>query len=271
MVMTELKSLAFENHYLVSPLTPGSGGLALLWKSDINIQINETSCNYIDTEITYKGTSFSSLFVYGAPEQSNRQGVWDSLSRLRADRDNPWILMGDFNEITDNSEKAGGRERPESTFNAFRSFLSSCDLFDLKHTGDFLSWRGQRHSHLVHCRLDRTLVNSSWSDLFPNGRAHYLPFEASDHRPLLTTFDSKQKKKAGIFRYDRRLRNNEEIRVLVEAAWQANSNLPVANRISSCRKAIVKWSKQFYINSQQKISELGKELDLAMAARNTDT
>ena len=46
-----------------------------------------------------------------------------------------------------------------------------CDLFDLKHTGNFLSWRGKRHTHLVNCRLDRAMANSSWSDLFPNGRA----------------------------------------------------------------------------------------------------
>ncbi|KAG2322034.1 hypothetical protein Bca52824_015247 [Brassica carinata] len=165
----------------------------------------------------------------------------------------------------------GGRERPEASFSAFGTFLSTCDLFDLKHTGDFLSWRGQRHSHLVHCRLDRTLVNSSWSDYFPNGRSHYLPFEGSDHRPLLTTFDSKQKKTSGVFRYDRRLRNNEDVKALISATWLASSSLTVANRISNCRKAIVTWSKQFYINSQKNINDLRKELDLAMAARDVDT
>lgn len=251
-MISELKSLDYENHFLVTLVSPGSGGLALYWKSDIHIQIHESNCNFIDTEITFKGTSFLSTFVYGAPDQSNRQGVWDSLSNLNSTRDKPWILTGDFNEITDNSEKAGDRERPESSFCAFRSFLSSCDLFDLKHTGDFLSWRGQRHTHLVHCRLDRTLVNSLWSDLFPNGRSHYLPFEGSDHRPLLTTFDSKQKKSTGVFRYDRRLRNNEEVKALISTTWLAASNLPVAIKISNCRKAIVAWSKQFYANSQKK-------------------
>ena len=265
MVLTELQPLNYEGSFLVTPTSSGSGGLALLWKNDIDVNILTSNPNFIDTMISFKGTSFNGTFVYGAPDWTKRQEVWDSLADISASRNAAWFLTGDFNEITDNSEKAGGRERPESSFCAFRSFISSCDLFDLKHIGDFLSWRGQRHSHLVHCRLDRSLVNSSWSGLFPNGRAHYLQYEGSDHRPILSTFDSKKKKTSGIFRYDRRLRNNEAVKNLIETTWKAASDLPVINRISKCRKAIVAWSKEFYVNSRKKINELKEALDTTMA------
>lgn len=227
-VTTELKELNFEMQYLVSPVTPGSGGLALLWKKDADVTINSANPNFIDTSIAFKGKSFNGTFVYGAPDVANRLDVWSQLCNLSMACDAPWFLTGDFIEITDNSEKSGGLERPESSFSNFRSFLSSCDLFDLKHSGNFLSWRDQRHSHLVHCRLDRAMANSSWSDLFPNGRAHYLKFEASDHRPLVSTFDSKKKKSSRIFRYDRRLRDNEEISTLISKIWSENPNLSIA-------------------------------------------
>ena len=271
MVMSKLDTLRYEKHFLLSPDSPASGGLALLWKSDVEIQILATTRNFIDTLVSFKGTSFHATFVYGAPGIAKRQAVWNLLSDIASTRSTPWFLTGDFNEIIDNSEKAGGTERPESSFGAFRSFLSSCDLFDIKHTGDFLSWRGQRHSHLVHCRLDRSLANSSWSDLFPNGRTHYLPFEGSDHMPILSTFDSKRKKSSGLFRYDRRFRNNEAVTALVQEVWEASPGLSVANRISKCRKAIVNWSKKFYINSQKKITELKSALDAAMASRTAGT
>lgn len=208
--------------------------------------------------------------MYGAPEVPKRQEVWDQLLAIAESRDSAWFLTGDFNEITGNGEKSGGRERPESSFTAFRSFLSACDLFDLKHSGNFLSWRGVRHTHLIHCRLDRAIANSAWSDLFPNGRSHYLSFEGSDHRPVLSVFDSKKKKPQKLFRYDRRLRDNEEVRELVDKVWREEPNLTIAQRIGKCRHAIAAWSKTNYINSQKLIAELRKELDKAMADQLDD-
>lgn len=220
-VLKETETLNFDSHFLVPPHGQSAGGLALLWRKEINLQVLSSSQNHIDTSITYKGQKFHSTFVYGAPEIPNRRAVWEMLTNISEIRNgDPWFLTGDFNEITDNSEKSGGRERPESTFSLFRSFLSSCDLFDIRHTGNFLSWRGQRGSHLVHCRLDRAMANSGWSDKFPNGRAHYLPFEGSDHRPILSIFDSKLKKAQRLFRYDRRMRDNTEVKQLIDKVWR---------------------------------------------------
>lgn len=269
-VTKELKDLNLEKQFLVSPITPGSGGLALPWKKVVDVSINSSNPNFIDSLISFKGKSFNGTFVYGAPNISKHLDVWTQLCDLSASRDFPWFLTGDFNEITDNSEKSGGLERPESSLSNFRSFLSLCDLFDLKHTGNFLSWRGQRHSHLVHCRLDRAMANSSWSDMFPNGRSHYLKFEASDHRPLVSTFDSKRKKKARIFRYDRRLRDNDEISALISKVWNDNPELTVSSRISKCRHAVSAWSKEFHSNRKKLILELKNSLDVALASHIVD-
>lgn len=233
-VLKETESLHLDSHFLISPEGHGAGGLALLWRSDINIQILSSNRNFINTMITFKNTNFQSTFIYGAPEIHLRQEAWNSLTNIAAPSDSPWFLTGDFNEITSNAEKSGGIERPESSFSNFRTFLSSCDLFDIKHSGNFLSWRGKRGTHLVHCRLDRTLANSSWSDLFPNGRSQYLQFEGSDHRPLISVFNSKKKKPNRLFRYDRRLRDNQEVKAIIDKAWNESPHLSVSKRISRC-------------------------------------
>ena len=75
--------------------------------------------------------------------------------------------------------------------------------------------------------------------MFLNGRSHCLQFESSDHRPTISTFDSKQKKPQRLFRYDRRLRDNEEVKEIIDKAWK-ESNVPVMERISRCRHAISK-------------------------------
>lgn len=140
-------------------------------EKDIDLTILSTSNNFIDTRIIYKGKSFLATFTYGEPDHSKRNAFWETLSTLHSNPKGPWFLTGDFNELIDNSEKRGGPARAEGTFTAFRTFLSENDLFDLKHSGNALSWRGKRGTHLVRCRLDRAMSNPEWMDLFPSCRS----------------------------------------------------------------------------------------------------
>lgn len=97
-----------------------------------------------------------------------------------------------------------------------RSFYSEGDLYDLPHSGDFLSWRGKRGDYLVRCRLDRAAANSAWAEMFPTARIQYLDYEGSDHRPIVTIVEPERNKRKGMFRYDRRLKDNIEVKALVE-------------------------------------------------------
>lgn len=159
-----------------------SGGLILLWKSDIDLEIIASSSNFIDTKLTSARASFHFTFIYGEPALENRLELWNEISSLGISRDSAWILSGDFNEIVDNSEKRGGVTRAEKSFINFRSFITQNGLLDLKHSGNSLSWRGMRHIHFVQARLDRSMSNKAWFELFPSGRTQYLRFEGSDHR-----------------------------------------------------------------------------------------
>ena len=105
----------------------------------------------------------------------------------------------------DNSEKCGGPYRAEGILCAFRTFLSQNGLFDLNHSVSYLSWRGQRHSHLVQCRPDRSIRNSKWTDLFHSCLSQYLKYKGSDHRPMLSFLDTTKRKCQKMFRYDKRL------------------------------------------------------------------
>jgi len=185
---------------------------------------------------------------------------------LGTNRSEPWFITGDFNDIIEPSEKEGGIKRPVGSFVDLRSFMSTCDLFDLRHSGNFLSWRGTRNEHLVHCRLDRAMSNTAWAEEYPSGRSDYLRFEGSDHRPLITHFDLKKKKKKGLFRYDRRLRDNEEVRLLISEAWSFDDQESVEEKINRCRASIIRWSREAHQNSQKLIEDYKQKLDKAMSS-----
>lgn len=185
----------FTNHFTVPPVGL-SGGLALSWKDCVTLEIMFASANVIDTRVTFNNKSFFVSYIYGAPQRENRAAFWQTLSDIGAQRgEEAWLLTGDFNDLLDNSEKVGGPLRWEGSFLSFRNFVSQHGLWDLQLSGNSLSWRGTRYTHFIQSRLDRAMANVAWMEMFPAGRCEYLRFEGSDHRPILTHFDSNLKKK----------------------------------------------------------------------------
>ena len=88
-----------------------SGGLALWWKEDINVQMMVSSKNLIDTYIVFQGCEMGCrvFWVYGAPVYEERKAVWDVIKGKARYIQGAWMCIGDFNDILLYSEKQGGR------------------------------------------------------------------------------------------------------------------------------------------------------------------
>ncbi|KAG2241564.1 hypothetical protein Bca52824_096451 [Brassica carinata] len=92
-----------------------------------------------------------------------------------------------------------------------------------------------------------------------------MEFQGSNHRPLISYFDTKKKKKASLFRFDRSLKENLEVKQLILDTWDANNEAPVDIRLSACRKAICAWNRQQARNSKLTIDHLKLELNRVMS------
>ncbi|KAG2313013.1 hypothetical protein Bca52824_024570 [Brassica carinata] len=248
-----------------------SGGLSLLWDDETDITILESSPNLIDVRIVYKGTSSFVSFVYGAPATENRASFWNKLGVVGQGRDDPWLLTGDFNDILNNAEKVGGPIRPEGSFSAFRSFVTQNGLWDLKHSGEHLSWRGNRHTHFIRSRLDRAMGNCSWAEAYPMGRCRYLRFEGSDHRPLMTYFNGEKPKRRGMFRFNRALTEQEEVTGIIDEAWNASPLDSVILKLNKCRRSIILWAKEQQSQSNLIIKQTQEALERALSDPFPDT
>ena len=153
-VLKKTEQLTYEHRVLVPPVGHGAGGLALLWKQEVNLQVLSANANHIDTCIEFEGNNFFAFFIYGDTDKPKRRQLWEHIIYLSDSRDAPLFVTGDFNDLTSNTEKEGGPSREEGSFTDMRTFMAEADLYDLQHSGDPLSWRGQRGLHLVRCRLD---------------------------------------------------------------------------------------------------------------------
>ena len=165
----------------------------------------------------------------------------------------------------------GGPDRPEGSFSDLRTFFSEGDLYDLHHSGDPLSWRGKRGTHLVRCRLDRVVANSSWAENYPTARCQYLEYEGSDHKPLMSFLDPMIMKWRSLFRYDRRLNENEEAKKLIRETWAAASESLVLEKLATTRRAISEWNRLQQHNSGTLIDQLKHQLEEALTSPMDDT
>lgn len=103
------------------------------------------------------------------------------------------------------------------------------------------------------------------------GRCCYLRFEGSDHRPLITYFNSSGPKQRGLFRFNRSLTENPEVTELVDSAWNHDPLASVIEKVNSCRRSIIQWTKDRNKKANQVIHSTQTALDAALSASTPDT
>ena len=129
--------LGFDHLFTVEPLGL-SGGLALLFMDDFQVNVLFSNNRMIDIEAVIDGIKVFMTFVYGDTVLKRRDQVWKRLTRFSTTRNRHWFMIGDFNEITDHSEKEGGRKHSDSSFLPFKQMLSHCRMLEFLFTGNKL-------------------------------------------------------------------------------------------------------------------------------------
>ena len=167
-----------------------SGGLALLWSNDTNLEIKSYSNHHIDAIITEADNGLSWRFTgfYGYLETHLREESWKLLFYLNSQFNLPWFCYGDFNEILSMIEKSGGVQRSQTQMDGFRRIVNQCGFKDLGYCGPNYTWCNMKEgSNRISLYLDRAFANSEWLELFQEPIVHHLADSTSDHCLLAIT------------------------------------------------------------------------------------
>ncbi|KAG6396882.1 hypothetical protein SASPL_143040 [Salvia splendens] len=115
--------------------------------------------------------------VYGHPAPALRNRLWQQLTRVQEEGVLLRVLMGDFNAIAQNSERAGGSDRRIGVNQQFVRWIHTSRLVDLRFMGPKFTWkRGSLYQ-----RLDRGFCSSDWRVAFPEASVTHLARYQSDH------------------------------------------------------------------------------------------
>ncbi|GLT84225.1 hypothetical protein SLE2022_024700 [Rubroshorea leprosula] len=195
--------------------------------------------------------------VYVRPQFETRCKLWDNLREFSQVINGPWLAIGDFNDITNQSEKFGGNPSPSYRIQAYTNCMSYCNLLDLGFNGPKFTWANKRDSsHLIRERLDKAWGNPSWRIKFPEAAVYHLPRLSSDHCPIMLSLNpvvpcmgSKP------FRIEKFWLEHESFRDLVATEWGV-SNLPIAECATHFKSSARIWSRATFENIHKKKKEI---------------
>ena len=261
------KRIQFKNLFEV-PRRNKAGGLALFWKEDFNLDIETFSPNHIDTTINknapdeWRFTGF-----YGEPDTQKRHESWDKLRDLNTRRTSPWLCAGDFNEITCQSEKLGGRTRPHSQMQLFWDALDDCSFIDLGYVGFPYTWHKHFAGYTIFERLDRGLATTDWFIRFPGTKIHHLDVTTSNHKPLWITLEGMDSSFHKPFRFEQMWLTDEGCTSTIEAVWRERVvdswDTKVLNKIDKCGRELTRWSKKCFGSVRRELENKRKQLKQA--------
>ena len=148
---------------IIIPNGGRSGGLALLWERELDVELKSYTRNHIDAIVIDSKLSLKWRITgfYGNPDTNQRKESWNLLQFLNSQFQMPWVCLGDFNEILYASEKSGGLERSQQQMDGFRRVVNACGFHDLVFKGPEFTWCNRiTRDGRIQLRLDRVFATS---------------------------------------------------------------------------------------------------------------
>ena len=120
-----------------------SGGIWPLWRSSVGeIEIIESSSQFVFARLQNGEEKLNLIVVYAAPSASRRSGLWDKLRAIIQGMDGPVIIGGGgYNTIVCLDERTGGNGSLSQDSLEFGDWINSTSLIDMGFSGNKFTWR----------------------------------------------------------------------------------------------------------------------------------
>ncbi|KAK4833981.1 hypothetical protein QYF36_014386 [Acer negundo] len=189
-----------------------------------------------------------------------RRGLWRDLEEVQV-VEQPWVVVGDFNIIRNDSERIGGNPRPLASMADFNDSLDRCGLLDLSSGGNHMSWCNGHEAN-----LDRVVINSAYTTQFPFAHLEYLRRKTSDHCPMVVHFDRPHSSYGPFpFRFQNMWCSHVGFLSCVEEAWNKTDSVTglwkLAIRLKRTKLALRAWNKNTFGRVEVILQDLEARLD----------
>ncbi|CDY12409.1 BnaC08g08980D [Brassica napus] len=222
-------SWSFASNHTSDP----DGRLIIIWQHPSTVNLLHQTRQTLTCEVAIPGNRpFIYIAVYAGNTRTERCDMWVELLNVYQALSlhlSPWMLGGDFNEITHHSEhslREVNTVTPQMT--EFIDCIRQIGVHDLRFQGPQYTWSNHQPEMPIAKKLDRQLVNSQFIAYYPNSTSYFLPSLTSDHTPCLTDLYH-QLPVSGTkpFRFYNYLTKHPQFYQLVTEAWNEAGSMAV--------------------------------------------
>ncbi|KAK3006808.1 hypothetical protein RJ639_015769 [Escallonia herrerae] len=269
-IIPVLHSIGFYNHCFFPPSGTKrlAGGLCLAWKNGVDLEITNKNCNLINALIFSDppNSPWMLTAVYGPPHWGTKRKFWDDLDMLAQTFRGPWVCFGDFNAISNQMEKKGGRPVHSSSSGSINGFIDNNQLVDLGFSGNPFTWSNNRPlAANIKERLDKAYANIQWRSLFPDASVLHLPGKSSDHLPIAIKTHKSNHPGPKPFRFESAWTRDPSSHHVVNSSWRIPAGggpmKVLQEKTEFTSKNLKKWNVNHFGNIQSKIKLLTRQLD----------
>ena len=245
-----LRSLPYDGIHTTDPIGY-AGGIWLLWRKNMaDLEVLATTEQEIHAIVKVNNFDHPWLLslIYGSPRFAERKILWENLCFVSTLHNLPWAIVGDFNDVLNDSEKLKGNRVNMTRATAYCDCMSSCNMLDLGFSGPIYTWTNRRDANgLIQTRIDRCWANPSWAITYPEVNVTHLPRISSDHCPLLLSLSRiEHNKLQRPFRFEKMWLTHPGFPAIVDRAWDHAPSL--AQAISSFTNYATAWNKEVFGN-----------------------
>lgn len=243
----------------------------VLWKHGLKCMVIHDSDQALTLQISHPlwAEAVWVSFVHASCNRFSRISLWDELMTI-SEVEFPWLVVGDFNCVIDQSEKIGGKPINGMAVTEFSDMIQYSNLMDAGYEGNVITWSNNRMGRrAIYQRLDRALYNEQWLQLFHSTRVTHLARTCSDHAPILITLQLEGEVRHGSFRFLNVWLKHHSFQELVKTSWAAPMDgrpmVCFAKKLGRLRKTISEWNKHIYGRIDQQIKNAEDEVLLREA------
>ena len=246
-----IESLPFDGS-VVADTIGFAGGIWMLWRTDlVHVDILASTEQEIHAIIRVRSQSLTWIIsaIYASPRFVERCMLWENLKLIATLHDLPWALMGDFNEVITEEEKAGGNPICQRRVRAILDCMNECQMMDLGFSGPKFTWTNKRElGGLIQCRLDRVWANPVWKSSFPEANVTHLARVNLDHCPLLLNLCPNLSNASNRpFRFQPMWLSHNDFPAIVRDSWNGMEN-NLTGAVTRFTHKVQIWNKEVFRN-----------------------
>ncbi|GAU48100.1 hypothetical protein TSUD_133200 [Trifolium subterraneum] len=196
--------------------------------------------------------------IYASTNYIHRRNLWQALHRIQSQFNLPWSFIGDYNIILGAHEHRGAYLPARLPMDDFIQWTDSNQLIHLPTSGALFTWaNGRGGRNYTEKRLDRTVCNHQWIDMWDSVSCRTLIKNRSDHYPLLFDFQMKSAKFASQFRFMQMWSLHPECKDVISSTWSSQvvgcPMFILSKKLQLLKAKLKDWNKSKFGNVQDNV------------------